>query len=440
MRALNKKELVPIYITICSFVLLLVTSCDRHEEKKQITQKADYDTYLKLSKDEVLQRVKEDYSFWEKKLEKEPEQFPYLVKVAASQSNLFSKTGTIDYLIEAEKNLIKANEAAGYKNPGYLKSLAHNYISQHRFKEALSLLKRAEMIGSGMESTQKMLFDVYMELGNYNQAKRYLDKVTDPKDFDYLIRLAKWNDHRGNLDAAINYMEKAQKIAEASNIPGIKQWIYTNLGDYYGHAGKIQKSYDHYLKALKIDPNDAYAKKGIAWIVYSYENNPDEALRILDYITEQNKTPSYFLLKAEIAEYKSDFELQKYYINKYKTAIEDKRYGNMYNKYNVLLYVENEKETTKALDLAYTEINNRPTPESYDLLAWTEYNHGDIKEALDIMEKYVVGNTFEPHVLYHLAEIYKANGMVEQAQALKKELASSAFELGPLVAKEIQNM
>ncbi|GAA4281031.1 tetratricopeptide repeat protein [Gaetbulibacter aestuarii] len=440
MKALNKKELVPICITLYSLVLLLLSSCNSNNEKKQITHKADYEAYLTLPKDEVLQRTKEDYSFWEKKLEKEPEQFPYLVKVAASQSKLFSKTGTIDYLIKAEKNLLKANEATGYKNPGYLKSLAHNYVSQHRFKEALSLLKKAEMIGSGMESTQKMLFDVYMELGNYTQAKRYLDKVTDPNDFDYLIRLAKWSDHRGDLDAAIKYMEKAQAIGVASNIPSIEQWIYTNLADFYGHAGKIQQSYEHYLKALEIDPNDAYAKKGIAWIVYSYEKDPDEALRILDHITEKNQTPSYYLLKAEIADYKSDSKLKEYYTKKYKKAVQDTNYGNMYNKYNVLLYADNKMESEKALEIAHIEINNRPTPESYDLLAWSQFNRGDIKEALDIMEKYVAGQTFEPHVLFHLAEVYKANGRLEKAKALKKELESSAFELGPLVAKEIQNM
>ena len=438
MKTLNTKSITP-FVILCGLVLLLV-NCKGHEEKEQITNKEDYKDYLSITRDEVLQRTKEDFTFWEKKLEKEPEQFPYLVKVAASQSKKFDKTGRIEYLIEAENNLIRANEATGYKNPGYLKSLAYNYISQHRFNESLKLLKKAESIGEGLESTQKMLFDVYMELGDYTQAKRYLDKVTDPNDFDYLIRLAKWSDHRGDLDSAIKYMEKAKEIGEASNIPSRNQWIYTNLADYYGHAGKIQQSYEFYLRALKIDPNDAYAKKGIAWIVYSYEKNPNEALRILDHIAEYNESPSYYLLKAEIAEYNSNPELKKQYLENYKKAVQKISYGHMYNKYNVMLYTEEEQKTAKALDLAYTEINNRPTPESYDLLAWTEFNHGDVKSALDIMEKYVVGKTFEPHILFHLAEIYKANGKEDKAKALKAELEASVFELGPLMAKKIQNI
>ena len=422
---------------ILSFVLCLA-SCQKQPE--QITNKADYNAFLKLPKDEVLQQTKENYAFWEKKLEKEPSQFPYLMKVAASQSKLFGKTGNIDYLIQARDNYKKVNEITGYKNSGYLKSLAHNYISQHRFKDALALLKKAELRGDHLESTQKMLFDVYMELGNYDEAKSYLDKFTNPRDFDYLIRLAKWNDHRGDLDSAIKYMEQAQDIAEASNIPSTKKWIYTNLADFYGHNGQVKKSYNHYLKALKIDPNDAYSKKGIAWIVYSYEKNPDEALRILNSVTELNKTPSYYLIKSEIAEYKGDSDLQKQFISKYEEAVKNKSYGDMYNKYNVLLYAEEKAKTAQALRIAQIEINNRPTPMSYDLLAWTQYNHGDILEALNTMEKHVVGKTFEPHVLFHLAEIYKANGKYDKAKALKDELEKSTFELGPLVAQKIQRI
>jgi hypothetical protein len=41
--------------------------------------------------------------------------------------------------------------------------------------------------------------------------------------------------------------------------------------------GRIQESYDSYLKTLAIDPNYSYALKGIAWIVFSHERNTKEA-------------------------------------------------------------------------------------------------------------------------------------------------------------------
>lgn len=423
-----------------TFVLLLLLIVSCNNKSKKITDKSDYNTYLEITESEMLQRVRDDLKFWEKKYEKEPNQFPYLSKIAASQSQIFSRTGNIEALIKAEKSLIKANKLSHYRQVGYLRALARNYISQHRFKESLELLQKAEAIGEGLKSTQKMLFDVHLELGNYNEAKHYLNAIVDYSDFDYLIRLSKWSDHLGNLDAAIKYMEKAKVIAESSNIPSTKQWVYTNLADYYGHAGRIADSYGHYLKALQLDPEDAYAKKGIAWIVYSYEKNPNEALRILNTVTKAYNAPDYYLLKAEIAEFKGDYNLKETQLNLYRKAIKNEMYGAMYNKYNALIFVEDPKETAKALQIANTEITNRPTPQSYSLLAWTYYNHGDVKDALEVMENHVVGKTFEPEAMYHLAHIYKANDKLDEVKELKAELLESAFELGPLATNQVQKL
>ena len=419
-------------------LLLLTISCNK--ESKKITHINDYNVYLKITENKMLQLVKEDLTFWKKKHEKEPNQFPYLSKIAASQSQIFAKTGDIEALIKAEKSLIKVNELTNNTKVGYLRALARNYISQHRFKESLVLLKKAEVIGEDLKATQKMLFDVHLELGNYKLAKDYLIVLVDTSDFDYLIRLSKWSDHIGNLDAAIKYMEQAKIIAESSNIPSTKQWVYTNLADYYGHAGKIKASYNHYLKALELDPEDAYAKKGIAWIVYSYEKNPNEALRILNTITKSYNAPDYHLLKAEIAEYKGDSNLKEAQLKLYNKAINNAMYGAMYNKYNALIYAEDSNQIAKALKLANTEISNRPTPQSYGLLAWTYYNQGDVKNALEVMENHVIGKTFEPEVMFHLAYIYKANGKLNEAKNLKNELLESIFELGPLMAKKIKNI
>ena len=240
--------------------------------KNTVTDSEDYSKYLseKADKAELIANAQQ----WTDKLSETPNQYPYLVKRAAAYTSIFDATGDIDYLIKAEEDLKQAVDVTKGKTSSYLKSLASNYISQHRFKEALNLLKQAEENGDKLNGTHKMLFDVYLELGNYLAAESYLKHIKNTSDFDYLIRLAKWEDHKGNLEGAIINMEKAKAIAEASNLKGMKQWSYTNLADFYGHAGEIEKSYNLYLKALELDPTDAYAKKGIAWIAFSYENNP----------------------------------------------------------------------------------------------------------------------------------------------------------------------
>jgi len=201
-------------IILLLFAVIMASSCE--EKQSKITQTSDYEIYLTQSQHISLKKAEDDYNFWKKKYNDNPNQYPYIAKLASAESNLFAATGNIDYLKKAEQNLLKVNEITKYNNAGFLRSLARNYISQHKFKDALEIVKKAEINGENLKGTQKMLFDVHMELGNYTEAKAYLAKVKDLNDFGYLIRLSKWSDYKGDLASAIKYLEKAQTIAESS--------------------------------------------------------------------------------------------------------------------------------------------------------------------------------------------------------------------------------
>jgi len=291
-----------------------------------------------------------------------------------------------------------------------------------------------------MKETQKLLFDVNMELGNYVQAEENLKNLKDSADFDYLIRISKWNDHLGDLKTAISLMEKAKDIAVVNDNKSLKIWTYSNLGDLNGHAGNIQKSYDYYLKTLEIEPNNSYALKGIAWIAFSYERNTVEANRIIDNISKRHHTPDFYLLKAQIAEYENNTTAKNENLAAYFQMLNTINYGAMYNKYNALIYAADKFTAAKALEIAKIEIDHRPTPDSYDLLAWSYYNLGDAKKALEIEEKHVVGKSFEPKLNYHLAAIYKANNKNVEIVPIKKELLKSTFELGPNLEKKVVSL
>jgi tetratricopeptide (TPR) repeat protein len=285
-----------------------------------------------------------------------------------------------------------------------------------------------------------MLIDVHLKLGNLEETEVYLTKVKNFKSFDYLIRISKYNDHIGDLDTAIQYLEASLAIVQSSNNEALIQWNYTNLADYYGHAGRIKESYAAYLSALELNSNDSYAKKGIAWIAYSYERNPTEALRILETIRKENKAPDYHLFKADIFDFMENSSAKKQQIEAYLAIVSDTNYGVMYHKYDVLLHADAAAKKGKALEIAAQEVSERPTTQSYDLLAWSYFKNGQIEKALEITEKYVINKTFEPEALLHTAHILKANGRVVDATNLKKELIESIYELGPLAEREIRRI
>ncbi|MFD2561491.1 tetratricopeptide repeat protein [Aquimarina rubra] len=417
---------------------ILIISCQKQETT--ITNPEDYASYLNAQNNETAKEAIKTLQFWNTKIKEDSLQITALAPAAGAYTELFQSTGEIKYLMLAEKALTKSADIATIGKSGHLLALAHNYISQHRFIEAEEVAQGAYLLKTNTKATEMVLFDVSMELGAYENAQKYLKRIANQSDYNFLIRLAKWNDYKGNLDATIRNMEKALKIAESSKKESLLVWSYTNLADYYGHAGRIGESYKNYLKALAIDPANAYAKKGIAWIVYSYENNPEEALRILDAITKHHQSPDYFLLKAEIAEFQKEDNKKKVNLQKYEQAVNDERYGVMYNSHTALLLAEEHQKFDQALDIAEEEIQNRPTPESYDLKAHILNLKGAHKEALTIAEKYILHKTFEPVANFHIAQIYKANNLLEKANPIIEELVESSYELGPVIAQEIINL
>ncbi|WP_340202584.1 tetratricopeptide repeat protein [Ascidiimonas sp. W6] len=418
--------------------LILLVSCS--DTTNAIANRKEYQYNLELQNNTHTTYALNEIAFWKNKLKESPHQISWIGRLASANTLAFSATGIIDYLKEAESLLQEANERTQFKNAGFLRAIARNYISQHRFKEALQTLEKAVATQDDLTATHKMLFDVYLELGKDTLAKTTLETIKKEGDFDYYIRLAKWQDHKGKLQEAIYTLEKAARIATDANSKELKIWTYSNLADFYGHAGRIADAYQHYLKTLQLDPHNAYALKGIAWIAYAHDQNPEEALAIIDAILTKYSNPDLYVLKAEIATTLGDKDLKEQAEQSYEKLISKKGYGEMYNSYQILLLADQPDKHARAMQIAKREILNRATPSSYDLLAWVYYQQGNITKAAAIVEQQVYQKTFEPEAMYHMAEIFKAAGQTNKVVTLKKELQESYFELGPLLKVKIEKL
>lgn len=418
-------------------IAIVFFSCSNRKEQK-ITQSEDYNVYLKSETNAKLQKALNNKEFWSKRIGEDTSKITGVTELASVYSSIFSATGDVEQLNISEQLYTKAKKLSAKNKDAYLRSLAHTYISQHRFKEAKKLLDSAYTYKDNRYETELMLFDVTMELGLYKEANSYLKKIKNNSDFNYLIRLSKWSDYQGNLDEAIKYMEKAMQIAESSGKKQLKVWSYSNLADFYGHAGRINDAYNYYLKTLKLDSDNAYAKKGIAWIAYSYENDTKEANRILDSILKQHKSPDYYLLKAEIAEHKNEIKNVEKFQKQFMSSVTENNYGAMYNTYLIELYAETAPQ--KALSIANKEVANRATPETYSLLALAQLKAGQNEEALHTITTYVEGKTFEPMAQYYSALVYKANGENDKIKPIKEELEGASFEIGPVLTKKVAEL
>ncbi len=415
-------------------VIMLLQNCLSSPE--QIAKQQDYKAPLAQSA-QFSGEDQSDLAFWDSKLKATPAQFPYMAKLASVYEKKFYKTGDIDALTTSGILWHNTNEAAAYSNASYLRSAAKNAITRHEFKLGYDLLKKAEDNGEKLRATRLMLFDACLELGKYKEAQHYLNLTKNFYEVDYLIRLAKWEDIQGNLNTTIMHMKDILRIAKSNKNKLLILWTVTNLGDYYGHNGNIKGSYKSYLEALRLDPSNKYAKKGIAYIAYAHDNNPNEAMRIMKAITKDNLQPDDLLFMAQLAESTGESIQKEAYLKDFANLLAIKNYGELYNIPQAKLWLEQGKYK-KAIDLLTHEVGRRKTPETYAVLAAGYHKSGDIQTAYQLIKDHVQHNTFEPALLLIEAQILKAMGKeLQRIKEIKQELLEAIYELGPLSKQSI---
>ncbi len=422
------------------FLFLFNSACKTtHQDNQQaIALATDYDQYLNealLTQD--LNLLEKQMQFWQAKLQKDPQSITSLSKIASLYARRFKITGDIEDIHRSDK--IWQNLQAQYPEPktGPYFALAQNSITQHQFKRAFAYLQKAQAIGDEKFTTHMMLVDAAMELGKHELAQNLLAQTANKNSFDYLIRYAKTKDHEGDLDSAIICMEKAFARLEKGQNKELYCWALSNLGDMYGHAGRIRESYEAYLKVLEKQPDYDYALKGIAWIAYAHDQKPEEAKRIIHFLRKKKDSPDYLLFLAEIADYQGDEKAKKAHLKAFYEEVSKPSYGPMYYKYLIELALEEYDDPDQAIRLAQQEVQNRPCVQSYDLLAWSYFKQGSLDKAYQIAREQVEEKSYEPDVLYHLGVILKAKGEEDKARKYLEEAAESSFELGPITTREI---
>lgn len=420
--------------------LLLVLGCLLScSGKKHLVKEADYSMYLKEGVlEKPVQLSAAEIKFWEARLQADTGSFVAMLKLGAAQQHYFKLTGTPRHLVMADSLFARSSVKLNDHDPEILYTRAQTAITRHRFAQAATYNDAAVNAQGDPYIHQLIGFDSGMELGQYWSAIRHLDSISDPSSFDYLIRKAKFEDHQGHQDRAIQLMEKAVEMVRGKK-KGIYCWTLCNLADMYGHAGRPEKAYKAYLSVLEKDPAYLYALKGIAWIAFSHDRDSRVALQILNYIQRQTQMPDLWLMKAEIKEWEGDQAGKAVCLQRFKEETAHSDNGDMYNKYLIGLLSGEYNDVEKALSLALRETKNRPTPETFDWLAWVYYQNGQSRKALEIVMKNVYRQTSEPASIFHTAMIMEANGKNAEALGLFKECTGSYFELGPLKEKIIRD-
>ncbi len=415
--------------------IILLFACNRNQK---IISKNDYSVFMRNGvTGKEVNKANSELNFWKERLAGDTGNFLNMKLLAEQHSRLFKLTGNANELKIADSLLLLSTKKVNDSEASILYALSQNAIIQHHFKDAYHFNLAAEKINSDPYINNLLHFDAGMELGEYYEASEKIAALKDKKSFDYLIRKAKLEDHYGKIDKAIELMEQASTLVKEKRKPAYL-WSLSNLADMYGHSGRVKDAYKAYLKVLEMDSSNLYCLKGIAWIAYSHDKNATEAKRILSYILSQTNMPEINLILADIAEWEGDTKNKESYNKKFLTEILKPGYGDMYNKYLIHLYTNDLKDYNKALAIALSEIERRPTPETYNWLAYVYYNNGEIEKAYQIVRDYVNKKSFEPEALMNMGFINAAIGKKNEARKLLSTCLESSFELGPVETQKIK--
>jgi lipopolysaccharide biosynthesis regulator YciM len=418
------------YIILIVSIITTSYSC----KNNNIANKKDYNAFINPAFQQAqLQKNEMEIAFWNNKLKADTGSFVNMLEVGFNTLAHFKLSGNVNDLALADSLFYGTIQKLNNKEASVYFALAQNAITQHKFKEAEKFIYEAERIGADAATINLVKFDISMELGNYLGAELCLKNMAKKENnFDYLIRKSKYEDHLGNSVNTIANMEKAYDLVKNSNKKSTINWVTTNLADMYSHSNRLQDAYNMYVKALHQDNANLYALKGIATICFVHDKNTEEAERIFKFILSTTESPDLNLNLAEIAEYKGDKVAQDRYIETFLNKINsNKKYGNMYNKYLVDVYLNDKLDIAKGLLIAQNEMNNRKTPETYSWLALANYKANNITEANNILNKYVLNKTKEPDALY-IASIVLSKTDKVLAKKLANECRDSYFELGPI--------
>lgn len=405
---------------------------------KPIVQYHEVEPYLRAQQyNQEKSLLLEQLEFWTKRTDQQPLNNVYQQKLASIQAQYFRLSGEVNYLRRSDSLLLELAER--FPNTvSYWQGLAQNAIAGHEFAKADHYVNQALAIGEKRYQSSLIKVDVLLERGNRQEALGLLNGLGNQYSFEYLNRQVKLQDQLGKLDEAIHWMEKAVDRVRTSGDSSLISWSLANLGDMYGHQGKIKKSYRTFLQALQHNPAELHALKGIAWIAFSHDKSPSLAKEIVGFLRSIQDIPDYDLLLADIATYQQEIELAQIHTDRFVAHASQVEYGSLYTRPLVELQLDRGEVAEPAIRTK-AEINQRAHPLSFALRAKFLHDLGAKEAAIKMLEDKVLGQTEEPDALYLAGMIYKGSGKTKTARALLKMAQEAAFELGPIAEMEIKS-
>lgn len=341
--------------------------------------------------------------------------------LAAAYMQKARETADFDFNAKAGEALDRSNAVAP-NDYDALKLRARLLLTEHRFRDALSLAERAQKIRPNDHDAYGALTDAHTELGNYEEAVEAAQRMVDLRpDASAYARVAYLRSLHGDTEGAIEAMRVAVQAADPRD-PEAVAWYRTHLGDELMNAGKLEEAERQYDAALAIFPGYelALTSKARARIaagdldgavkIYEASASHDALLALGEIYAKQGRTEDASRAYAAFEEAER------------VAAAEENDMGHM-----ARFWADRGVNLNEAVEIMRSEREERADIYTSDALAWALFKSGQSAEAKKYIEEALRLGTRDARMNYHAGMIYASLG--DSARAAKR--LKLALEINP---------
>ena len=314
-------------------------------------------------------------------------------------------SGNSGLAIEAEASLRRAlaDDPANYDANRQLGSLL---LSQHRFREAITLGERNREARPYDPINYGIIGDGRLELGDYDQAFDAFDKMMAlrPSAASY-ARVAYARELQGNLAGAIESMTLAADATPPDD-PEALAWHRAQVGDLYLRIGKLHEAAAQYILASQAFPGHPFAMLGYARLLIA-RGEPGSALALLQELARTAPTPD---LAARTGDVLAQLGRRDEAERQYALAESGWRVDAPEPKNLARFLADHDRRIPEAVAIAEKASAERHDIFTEDALAWAYFKAGRIADAREAIARARRTGSKDPDILAHAKAIETAAG------------------------------
>ena len=299
-------------------------------------------------------------------------------------------------------------------------------LSRHDFAVALEWGKRAVTLAPARAAAHGVLADALVELGSYDDALVTTQRMADLRpDLASYSRISYLRELHGDLPGAIDAMRIA---IQAGPLGGeATAWCEVQLGNLHFATGNLDDAERAYARSLKRIDGYAHGYAGLARVTAA-RGDLAGATTLYERATARLPLPDYVGALGDVYERLGDaVAAERQY-----ALIEVQRRLLVANGVRVdadlaLFDADHGRDVARAVEVARAEYAIRPSVQIADILAWAEFQSGDVAGALRHSVEALALGSQDPLLLYHAGVIAQAAGDGPRA----RELLQRVHDLNP---------